>query len=81
VPENVKTAFSEWESQSGRIRIRTMTAIETDDLFLLEEIKNYKGMSAISEGGLSNVLVLTPGSEKKAKNLIEKNNRFCVLRS
>jgi hypothetical protein len=81
LPDNVKTTFLEWESQSERIRIRTITAIETDDHFLLEEIKNYKGMSAITEGSLATVLVLTPGSEKKAKSLIEKNKRFCVLRN
>lgn len=79
VPDNVKTAFTEWENQSGRIRIRTITAIEADDYFLLEEIKNYRGMNALSEGELANVLILTPGSEKKAKTLIERNKRFCVF--
>lgn len=80
VPDNVKAAFSEWENQSTRIRIRTITAIEADDPFLLEEIKNYKGMNAISEGDLANVLVLMPGAEKKAKKLIENNKRFCIIR-
>ncbi|MCL2336520.1 MAG: helicase-associated domain-containing protein [Firmicutes bacterium] len=78
LPDNVQAAFAEWEAQSGRIRIRTVTVVEADDLFLLEEIKNYKGMQALSEGGLATVLVLTPGAEKKAKSVIEKNNRFCV---
>ena len=79
LPANVETAFSEWEKQSGRIRIRTFTAIEADDPFLLEEIKNYKGMNTISEDGLATVLVLSPDAEKKAKSLIERNKRFCVI--
>ncbi|MDR2855692.1 MAG: hypothetical protein LBV40_06025 [Methanomicrobiales archaeon] len=79
LPDNVKSAFVEWEAQSKRIRIRSVTVIEADDHFLVEEIANYKGMRAISEGEVSSVLILTPGSEKKAKGLIEKNKRFCVL--
>jgi len=79
VPDNVKAAFSEWEAQSGRIRIRSVTVIEADDPLLLEEIKNYSGMRALSEGDLKPVLVLTPNVEKKVKTLIEKNKRFCVI--
>ncbi|MDR2855169.1 MAG: helicase-associated domain-containing protein [Methanomicrobiales archaeon] len=79
LPDNVKSTFLEWEAQSRRVRIRSVTVIETDDHLLLEEISNYKGMNSISEGKISSVLVLTPGSEKRAKGLIEKNKRFCVL--
>lgn len=78
VPDNVKTALGEWEAQSGRIRIRTVTVIESDDALLLEEIKNYRGMDALAEERPASVLVLHPGAEKKAKTLIEKNKRFCV---
>jgi len=79
LPDNVKCAFLEWEAQSKRIRIRSVTIIETDDHLLLEEVSHYKGMKAISEGEISSVVVLKPDSEKKAKTLIEKNKRFCVI--
>ena len=79
LPDNVKSAFLEWEVQSRRLRIRNVTIIETDDHFLLEEISNYKGMESISQGKIFSALVLVPGSEKKAKGLIEKNKRFCVI--
>jgi len=79
VPDNVKTAFSEWENQSGRIRVRTVSVIEADDPVLLEELKNYRGMTTVSEGRISPVIILQPNAEKKAKTLIEKNGRFCVL--
>jgi hypothetical protein len=78
VPDNVKTAFQEWENQSRRIRIRTVSLIESDDALLLEEIKNYRGMGALSEGQLATVLILDKNAEKKAKTLIEKNKRFCA---
>lgn len=81
VPANVEVAFSEWENQSSRIRIRTVSLIEADDLLLLEEVKNYRGMASLSEGQLASVLILAPNSEKKAKSLIEKNKRFCVIRA
>ena len=79
VPDNVKTALADWEAQSGRIRIRKATVIEAGDPLLLEEIKNYRGMGDLSEGGLTSVLVLSPNAEKKIKTLIEKNKRFCVI--
>jgi len=79
VPDNIKTAFAEWEAQSSRIRIRNVSIIEADDVYLLEELKNYRGMAALSEGELKSVLILAQNSEKKAKALIEKNNRFCVM--
>jgi len=46
---------------------------------LLEEIKNYRGMDALTEGRLAPVLVLNPGAEKKAKTIVENNKRFCKL--
>ena len=78
VPDNVKAGFSEWEAQSSRIRMRSVTVIESDDPLLLEEVKNYQGMVAFSDG-LKPVLVLKPNVEKKVKSLIERNKRFCVI--
>ena len=81
IPDNVKDAFTEWEAQSKRIRIRNVSIIESDDAYLLEEIKNYRGMDALTEGRLISVLVLNPGAGKKVKTLVEKNKRFCKLES
>jgi hypothetical protein len=81
IPENVKDAFEEWEAQSSRVRIRNVAIVETDDVFLLEEIKNYRGMGSLLEGGAKPVLILLPKNEKKAKKLIEKNKRFCVIKA
>ena len=80
VPANVITAFEEWESNSARIRIRTVSIIESDDAFLLEEIANYRGMESLSEGRVVPAIVLSPKMENRAKKLIEKNKRFCVLK-
>lgn len=79
IPDNIKAAFEEWDYQSKRIKIRTVSIVESDDPILLEEIKNYRGMDSLSENQLSSVLILSRGSEKKVKTLIEKNKRFCIL--
>jgi len=80
VPENVKTSLSEWEMQSNRIRIRTVSVIETDDEYLLEEIKRYSGMDKfLDKKEIASVLVIADGVDKKVKTLIEKNKRFCKL--
>ncbi|MCL1842692.1 MAG: helicase-associated domain-containing protein [Defluviitaleaceae bacterium] len=80
LPENVEKAFADWEKQSSRIRIRTVTVIEADDPVLLEELKSYRGMGALlNANAVTPVLMLNSGADKKAKTLIEKNKRFCVL--
>jgi len=79
LPTNVKETFSDWEEQSKRIHIRTVSIIEADDPFLLEEIQHYRGMKNLTEEeGMKPVIVLQQGAEKKAKAQIEKNKRFCI---
>lgn len=78
VPENVMAALGDWETQSARIRIRTVTIVETDDEFLLEEIKSYRGMKDNVLGEIQNALVIQPSKSQKVKKLIEKNGRFCI---
>jgi len=79
IPENIISAFNEWEAQSKRIRIRTVTIVETDDHFILEEIKNYRGMKENILGEVRNAIVITPQKSLKVKKLIEKNKRLCII--
>lgn len=79
IPENVISMLGDWETGSKRIRIRTVTIVETDDAFLLEEIKNYKGMKENTLEEVRNAIVITPQKSLKVKRLIEKNKRFCTL--
>lgn len=79
IPENVISMLGDWETGSKRIRIRTVTIVETDDNFLLEEIKNYKGMKENILEEVRNAIVITPQKSLKVKRLIQKNKRFCTL--
>lgn len=78
IPVNITDTFNEWIQQSKRIKIRTVTILETDDEFLLEEIKNYKTMNTYIKSEIKHALIINPSDIKKIKKLIEKNNRFVV---
>lgn len=77
LPENVIQALSDWERQSGRIRLRRVTILETDDLYLLEELKRIKGMGEYITGDVGPSVAVNPGDTKKIKRLIEKHKRYC----
>ncbi|MDR1536875.1 MAG: helicase-associated domain-containing protein [Clostridiales bacterium] len=79
IPDNVRSALNSWDEQSKRIKIRLACIIESDDIYLLEEVKNYKGMEDLTEGKIATSIILKPNNEMKVKSLIEKNNRFCVI--
>lgn len=79
LPENVISIFNDWEKQSHRIRIRTVTIIETEDNYLLEEIRSYKGMKENILEQVNSAVVISPQKSQKVKKLIEKNKRFCIL--
>ena len=42
IPINVIVSLNEWKEKSKKIKIRTVTIVETDDTYLLEELKSYK---------------------------------------
>jgi ketosteroid isomerase-like protein len=73
LPENVERSLDDWQAKVSRVKIRTVTVLETDDALLLEEIKHIKGMDKIVCGDLRNALVIDSDQTKKAKSMIEKN--------
>lgn len=79
VPENVLLTLNEWERESKRIHIRTVTILETDDPYILEELKNYKTINKHIRSELPHVLEIDAKSAKKIKREIEKKNRFCIM--
>ncbi len=79
VPENVLLTLQEWERESKRIRIRTVTILETDDPYLLEELKSYKTIGKHIRNELPHALEINGKSAKSPKREIEKKNRFCQL--
>jgi hypothetical protein len=73
LPVNVERILSDWQTKVGRVKIREVTVLETDDALLLEEIKHIKAMKDIIIDELPHAVILTNDNKKKAKTLIEKN--------
>jgi hypothetical protein len=73
LPDNVRRSLDDWQLKIGRVKIHTLTILETDDALLLEEIKHIKGFGSIIKNNLPHAIVIDSEQQKKAKNLIEKN--------
>lgn len=73
LPDNVARSLDDWQMKVGRVKIRTVTVVETDDALLLEEIKHIKGMGDIVAGDLRHAAAIDGDKQKKVKALIEKN--------
>ncbi|MCL1914733.1 MAG: hypothetical protein FWG10_12870 [Eubacteriaceae bacterium] len=78
IPDLVKRAFLNWEVASKKIRIRTVTILEAEDVYLLEEVINYKGIKEMIEE-IMPAFPIKGDDVGQVKKLIEKNNRFCSL--
>ncbi|NSW92531.1 MAG: helicase-associated domain-containing protein [Firmicutes bacterium] len=80
IPENVLLTLEEWERESKRIKIRTVTIIECDDRYLMEELKSYKTINNNILNELPYVFEIDSKSANKVKREIEKKNHFCIIR-
>jgi len=76
LPGNVERSLDDWQAKVGKIKIRKLTILETDDPLLLEEIKHIKGMDGIISDDIKNAAEIDGNQTKKAKTLIEKNGWF-----
>jgi len=73
LPENVIRSFDDWQVKAGRVRIRNVTVLETDDPLLLQELIHIKGMDRLSSDVLEHAVVIAYTTKKKVKALAEKN--------
>lgn len=73
LPDNVERFLDDCHMKVGRVKIHTLTLIETDDILLLEEIKHIKGIGDIITGDLYHAVAIDKSGQKRAKALIEKN--------
>jgi hypothetical protein len=73
LPANVIRSLDDWQLKIGRVKIHTLTILETDDKLLLEEIKHIKGLDSIITNDLQYAVAIDSEQQKKAKTLIEKN--------
>ena len=73
LPDNVIRSLEDWQLKIGRVKIHTLTVLETDDALLLEEIKHIKGLSDIIISNLPHAVAINNKQTKKTKTIIEKN--------
>jgi len=73
IPDNVTRSLDDWQLKIGRVKIRVLTVLETDDALLLEEIKHIKGFGSVIKNSLPHVIEIDGAQQKKTKTLIEKN--------
>ena len=78
VPENVMLTLQNWLTASQKIRIRTVTILETDSDFLLQELMSYKTINKYVVKELPYVCEVDENSLTKLKREIEKKNHFCL---
>lgn len=78
IPQNVLMELEKWKEVSKRIKIRTVTIVETDDKFLFEELKSYKTIKKHIEKDLEYVFEIDEKNASKVKREIEKKGHFCI---
>ena len=79
VPDNVRITLQSWNLSSQKIKIRTVTLIETDSEYLLAELKSYKTIIKYILKELTNVCEIDVNDANKIKREIEKKNHFCIV--
>jgi hypothetical protein len=79
IPDNVIISLNEWNEKSKKIKIRRVTIVETDDKYLLEELKNYKEIKKDTLSEIPYVFEIDSKAANKVKRNIEKRNHFCII--
>lgn len=79
LPDNVRLTLQGWQKASKKIKIRTVTVIETDDKYLIEELKSYKAINKYIVNEVPHVFEINNKDINKVKREIEKKNHFCSL--
>lgn len=79
LPDNVRKILEDWDRESKRIRIRKVTIVETDDKYLMEELKSSKSIRNYIQKELTYVAEIDGKSSMKLKREIEKKNHFCII--
>ena len=79
LPDNVRKTLEDWERESERIRIRKITIVETDDKYLMEELKSYKSICKYIQKELAYAAEINGKASTNIKREIEKKNHFCII--
>ena len=79
IPQNVMLSLEQWEKDSKKIKIRKVTLIETEDQYLMEELKSYKAIKNSIVKELTNCIEIQGKNAYTIKKNIEKKNHFCII--
>lgn len=79
MPQNVLMSLNQWKEESKKIKIRTVTIVETNDKYLMEELKSYKTINKDIVNELPYVFEIDDKVANKVKRNIEKKNHFCNI--
>ncbi len=79
VPDTIMATLTEWEAKSKKIKIRTVTILETDDPYLLEELKSYKTIQKYLKQDLPHAVEIEAKAATRVKRECEKKNHICLV--
>lgn len=79
LPQNVLATLQGWKEAMKKICIRTISILETEDPYLLAELKSYKTIHRYMQRDIQNAVQIKPGQKKALKREIEKKQFFCPL--
>jgi len=79
IPDNVGRSFEGWQAKVGRVRIRTVTVLETNDNLLLQELIHTKGVEKYIGTEIKNAAVISNENDAgRVKAAVEKNGWFVL---
>lgn len=77
LPGNIVALLQDWAHKSGKIRIRQVTIVETDDPLLLQEMLHSKPIRKYVASELPHAFVINGADAAKVKREIEKRSYLC----
>ncbi|MDR0355135.1 MAG: hypothetical protein LBJ64_05310 [Deltaproteobacteria bacterium] len=73
LPEAVADAFAVWKEKTGRITLRSVTLLETDDKELLDMFCGMEALRKYLGAPIKNAAVVREDKKKSVKAVLEKN--------
>jgi hypothetical protein len=72
MPKNLSYNFRKWQMQVGRLKIRTVTILESDDEDLLTDFLENRTIHNQTVEAVKNAVIINDGSKKKVKAALNK---------